>query len=214
MEANSVMDRMRRAAGSPYRFLIVAAILAAFFCLLPIHADAPEQGGARVAQQTQQQALVPDATQLPGIPGVPAGADLSERTQENAYLHSTLRYLCGHSVQRREALSAQLVGLSRAAMEEKIGSVIPGARITGFSAQEVDIALELDIPCPLHWVLKSGENGKLQVLQNTTGEALSVVRETDIAYAGLTPQAQEDLLEGMIFDDVQLLEGYLENLDS
>ena len=62
------------------------------------------------------------------------GADLSERTAADGYLHRTLYYApCGHSVQRREALPAQLTGLSRQALEKEIGSVIPGAAVTGFS---------------------------------------------------------------------------------
>ena len=74
--------------------------------------------------------------------------------------------------------------------------------------------MEMAIPCPLHWVLRKGENGRLQVLQNMTGEALSVVRESDEAFDLLPGEAQEQLLEGMVFDDVQMLEGYLESLGS
>ena len=204
-----------RAAWFPYRFLIAAAILAAAFCLLPIHADAPEQGAQRLAQGTDEAVLTIEATALPGIPGIPAGADLSQRTQENAYLHRTLRYApCGHSVQRREQLPTALKGLTRAALEAEIGGVIPGAQVVGFSAQEVDIALEAEIPCPLHWVIGIGENGRVQVMQNVTGEALLVVRETQIESAQLPDETREALLAGLIFDDVQQAEGYLESLDS
>ena len=27
----------------------------------------------------------------------------------------------------------------------------------------------MDVPCPLHWVLRAGDDGLLAVLQNTTG---------------------------------------------
>lgn len=202
----------------PYRFLIAAAVLAAIFCLMPIHVDAPETQDTPNLAQTQQedrQVIAAQSTQAPAIPGVPVGADLSERTQSGAYLHRTVRYTpCGHSVQRREALPAQLCGLSQAALESALGDVIPGARMTGFTAQEVDVALEMEIPCPLHWMLRTGENGKLQVLQNTAGEALSVVRETQISPALLEEDTRAQLLDGMIFDDVQQLEGYLESLES
>lgn len=192
----------------PYRFLLAAAVIAVILCLFPVHVDAPGQTQAqRVAQE--------QAEDLPQLQGVAAGADLSERTQSGCALHRTLYYApCGHSVQRREALPAALVGLSRSAMETELDGVIPGAKITGFSAQEVDIAVQADIPCPLHWVLAVGESGLLEVRQNVTGETLDVVRTTDLRADALTDEAREELQEGMMFDDVQTLEGYLENLSS
>ena len=92
--------------------------------------------------------------------------------------------------------------------------MIPGAAVTGFSAGEVDIALSTRIPCPLHWVLRGGEDGKLAVLQNRSGEALETVRTTDVPLAQAPQEEQEELREGRIFDDVQALEGYLESLSS
>jgi len=189
-----------QAIRSPLRFFLAAAVLAAILCLYPAKVDAPEQ-------MTAQQETADG--------GQPVGADLSERTGAEGYLHRTLYYApCGHSVQRREKLPAQLVGLTRAALESALPGVIPGAAVTGFSQDEVDIALSADIPCPLHWVLRTGENGMLQVLQNRNGEALSVVRETDVGAACAGEQETAALLEGKIFDDVQALEGYLESISS
>ncbi|MBR2943206.1 MAG: hypothetical protein IKB82_07395 [Clostridia bacterium] len=189
---------------SPYRFLIAAAALAAFMCMFPVYVDAPVQSAVYHGEEAGK----PQA-------GLAAGADLTVRTQSHAYLHRTTTYLpCGHSVQRRETLPAALAGLSRAALEQEMGDVLPGARITGFSAQEVDVAIGLDMPCPLHWVLIAGENGRLQVQRNLTGEKLETVRQTDIEQALLDETTRGDLLEGLVFDDVQALEGYLESLSS
>jgi len=194
---------------SPYRFFLAAAALAALMCMFPVYVDAPVQSAVHRQEGEADEADAGERT------GLAAGADLSERTQSHAYLHRTTTYApCGHSVQRREALPAPLVGLSRAAIEAEIGSVLPGARITGFSAQEVDVALAMDIPCPLHWVLIAGENGKLQVRQNLTGDALKTVRQTDIEQALLDEATRGELFEGLVFDDVQALEGYLESLSS
>lgn len=89
-----------------------------------------------------------------------AGADLSAQTNRETYLHRTLYYApCGHSVQRREKLPAQLVGLTRGALEKEIGGLYENAAVTGFSAGEVDITTRMDMPCPLHWVLRGGEDG-------------------------------------------------------
>lgn len=205
---------------SPYRFLLAAAVLAVMLCLFPVTVDAPEEPQTLLAAESSMPP--PSAVQNSSVAQErdsendrPAGADLSERTAAGCFLHRTLYYApCGHSVQRREALPAQLVGMSRALLEQEIGGVIPGAAVTGFSASEVDIALSTDIPCPLHWVLKNGEDGKLAVLQNRSGEALEVVRTTDVTLAQAPQDDQAELREGRIFDDVQALEGYLESLSS
>lgn len=188
--------------GSPYRFFLAAAVLAAILCLFPAKVDAPEQTVA------QREAASPVNEQS-------VGADLSERTSAGCYLHRTLYYApCGHSVQGREKLPSQLTGLSRAAFEAALPSEIPGAAVTGFSCEEVDIALSVDIPCPLHWVLRTGEDGMLHVLQNRDGESLASVRRTDISAKTVSEAERAELVEGRIFDDVQALEGYLEGISS
>ena len=63
-------------------------------------------------------------------------------------------------------------------------------------------------------MLKTGENGCLTVLQNLTGESLSPVRTTELRAGALSDEAQAELSAGLIFDDVQTLEGYLESLIS
>ena len=197
-----------RAKASPYRFFAVAAILAVLFSLLPTQADAPVEGAQYLAQeQENEQEKYTDL-------GVPAGADVSDTTQAGTYLHRTMRYMCGHSVQRREELPAQLRGLTHAALEKDIVRVIPDAKVTGFSVQEVAIAQAMEIPCPLHWVLRLGENGRLQVLQNMTGETLEVIREAEVERQALGTDTLQELLAGVTFDDVQALEGYMESLNS
>ena len=193
----------------PYRFFLLAAALALILCLFPIRAKEPAEEDSLTAQTQKQNE---SGTQPQGVP---AGADLSERTAAGCTLHQTLVYApCGHSIQRRDPLDARLLGLTRAALEKEIGSVLPGAAVTGFSAQEVDAAVSADIPCPLHWVLKTGEDGFLHVYQNRDGASLSLVRSTDIPSSRLDESARQELLDGRIFDDVQALEGYLESMSS
>ena len=190
---------------TPFRFLIAAAVLAAILCLFP----------AKVEEEKPQLIAANPTDQPQAITDLPAGADLSERTSGGCMLHRTLYYApCGHSIQRREPLPSKLTGLSREALEQEIESVIPDAAVTGFSGAEVDIALSTDIPCPLHWVLKSGEDGMLVVMQNRDGEALEVVRGTDIPLGRVSETEIEAIREGRVFDDVQALEGYLESLSS
>ena len=188
-----------------YRYLLIIVVVAALLCLMPARgADAPNE--KKPQTETAQSVEAAEA---------PAGADLSVKTDRETYLHRTLYYApCGHSVQRREKLSARLVGLTRGALESEIGDVLPDATVTGFSADEVDVTLRKDIPCPLHWVLKGGDDGLLCVLQNQDGETLGVIRRTDIPVTAAPEGEQDDLRDGRMFDDVQALEGYLESLSS
>lgn len=188
-----------------YRYLLIIVLVAALLCLMPARgADAPNEKKPHTA-----------AVQSVESAEAPAGADLSAQTNRETYLHRTLYYApCGHSVQRREKLPAQLVGLTRGALEREIGGLYENAAVTGFSAGEVDITTRMDMPCPLHWVLQGGEDGLLAVWQNTTGEALSVVRKTDIPVTAAAEEEQDELRDGRMFDDVQALEGYLESLSS
>lgn len=188
-----------------YRYLLIIVLVAALLCLMPARgADAPNEKKPQTA-----------AAQSVESAEAPAGADLSAQTNRETYLHRTLYYApCGHSVQRREKLPAQLVGLTRGVLEKEIGGLYENAAVTGFSAGEVDITTRMDMPCPLHWVLRGGEDGLLAVWQNTTGEALSVVRKTDIPVTAAAEEEQDELRDGRIFDDVQALEGYLESLSS
>lgn len=204
-------ERVMRMEVSPYRFFAVAAILAALFSMLPTQADAPDEG-MLAAVQEEAIALEREETEMPE--GIPAGAELPDVTQAGTFLHRTLQYVCGHSVQRREPLPARLRGLSRDALDTEIARVIPGGQITGFSVQEVDIAQRIEIPCPLHWVLRLSESGTLEVLQNMDGETLCAIREVRVEREMLGEETQQELLAGVIFDDVQALEGYLENLSS
>ena len=188
-----------------YRYLLIIVLVAALLCLMPARgADAPNEKKPQTA-----------AAQSVESAEAPAGADLSAQTNRETYLHRTLYYApCGHSVQRREKLPAQLVGLTRGALEKEIGGLYENAAVTGFSAGEVDITTRMDMPCPLHWVLRGGEDGLLAVWQNTTGEALSVVRKTDIPVTAAAEEEQDELRDGRMFDDVQALDGYLESLSS
>lgn len=188
-----------------YRYLLIIVLVAALLCLMPARgADAPNEKKPQTA-----------AAQSVESAEAPAGADLSAQTNRETYLHRTLYYApCGHSVQRREKLPAQLVGLTRGALEKEIGGLYENAAVTGFSAGEVDITTRMDMPCPLHWVLQGGEDGLLAVWQNTTGEALNVVRKTDIPVTAAAEEEQDELRDGRMFDDVQALEGYLESLSS
>ena len=63
-------------------------------------------------------------------------------------------------------------------------------------------------------MLAAGEDGLLHVMQNLSGEDMQTVRKTDIPLSRAPQEERQELLRGMVFDDVQAMEGYLENLSS
>ena len=69
-----------------YRYLLIVVALAAMLCLLPAQgADAPSAEKPQTARETH-------------TVEAPAGADLSVKTDRDAYLHRTMYYApCGHS---------------------------------------------------------------------------------------------------------------------
>ena len=101
-----------------YRYLLIIVLVAALLCLMPAQgADAPNEKKPQTA-----------AAQSVESAEAPAGADLSAQTNRETYLHRTLYYApCGHSVQRREKLPAQLVGLTRSVLEKEIGGLYESA---------------------------------------------------------------------------------------
>ena len=111
-----------------YRYLLIIVLVAALLCLMPARgADAPNEKKPQTA-----------AAQSVESAEAPAGADLSAQTNRETYLHRTLYYApCGHSVQRREKLPAQLVGLTRGALEKEIGGLYESAAVTGYSVRRM-----------------------------------------------------------------------------
>ncbi len=117
---------------------------------------------------------------------------------------------CGHELTRRQALPAELVGKGR----EAITAAYDLWRVTSFGAAEVVMEQSVQLYCPDHMVLMADEGGMLCIFQNRYGDALGLVRETDVALNELPEAVQTELRQGKGFPTVEAVEQWLESVES
>ena len=138
----------------------------------------------------------------------PAGADLSVKTDRDAYLHRTMYYApCGHSVQAagKAARPARRADARRAGKE--IGGLYENAAVTELSRRRGGREhAHGRYPARCIGSCGRGTTNLLAVLQNTTGETLTVVRRTDIPVALAAGGGAGRASRRRMFDDVQALE--------
>ena len=140
-----------------------------------------------------------------------AGSAPSSVLSEKCQVVQTLTYApCGHAITRRQALPPELVGKTR----EDAAYVYESFRITGFSAEEIEMEQALDMFCPEHVVLMPNESGILCIFENRYGDALALVRELETRLADLPDSYQEELRPGKGFDSLAELESWLESIES
>ena len=86
---------------------------------------------------------------------------------------------------------------------------------TAFSAREGMDKVQFEVPdLILLDVLMPGEDGTLCVFQNKYGDALMLVRELDARLEHLPAALQEEVRDGLGFDDLATLEQWLESAES
>lgn len=132
-----------------YRYLLIIVLVAALLCLMP----------ARGADARRKEAADRGRAERRKRRSARGGGLIRPNEQGDVSApHAVLRAL---RPQRSAAgkTAAQLVGLTRGVLEKEIGGLYENAAVTGFSAGEVDITTRMDMPCPLHWVLRGGEDG-------------------------------------------------------
>ena len=149
--------------------------------------------------------------QAPDDPLTQVGAEPAARLAEGCQVVQKLTYApCGHAVTRRQALPTELYGKTR----EDAQAAYEPFRITGFSAEVLEMEQALDMFCPEHVVLKPNESGVLCIFENRYGDALALVRELETLLRDLPDSCQQELLPGKGFDTLADLESWLESLDS
>lgn len=126
-------------------------------------------------------------------------------------LHQTLDYaVCGHHVERKIDAPDTVLGMNREVFEQAMADW----RITSFASSRVDMTRTLEMPCPAHWVIWAGADGKLGVYRNLYGEELLCLRNLEIAVSAAPESDEAQLRRGMCFDTEQEAEAYLEAIQS
>lgn len=163
-----------------------AAVMAAAVLMLPARGEAPAADDAQVSADR---------------------VTLSDTSQ----LYQTLTYTrCDHTVTRRVTAPVELYGRTL----EETAALYAEWQVTEFSPAEMKMERRLDMFCPDHRVVMPDGAGYLCVYENKYGEAMALVRETQIRLSDLPAAVQEECRFGVGFATAQEMEMWLEGVES
>ena len=118
----------------------------------------------------------------------------------------TMRFLrCGHSVTRRTEAGARNEGLAFGEMREKYADW----ELRDFSGASVTMEKELDLFCPLHYVLTAGDSGEIVLSVNRYGDGMAVEKTYDTVLNQVSEEKREQIIYGIGFDSPEEAEAWL-----
>ena len=157
-------------------------------------------------EQVAKQTPVPTAE---ATPDSQAAAGQQIRLTEQAKLILHIRYTkCGHTIES-DISDPELSNLTR----EELAAMFPDGTVTEFAADGAKINESIEGICSNHYILKYDE----------ATQSFSVYRreETDqdlklvTSFEGIDmPIVDEALKEGILFDSLEQIESYIEDIDS
>lgn len=174
----------------------VLIIAATVFGYKAARSSQEEQRAAQQARQQQQQIQAPS--------GQPAAAE-PERLGIDGKVYLQVKYTkCGHMVET-EVTDKKYVGMTQEELENQFAN----AELTEFSKDKVVFLVETPSVCTLHYIVKY-EDGMLNIYQPQENQAEPTL------YKRIEMEAVNDaaLEEGIIFDSLEQVESYLENIES
>ena len=147
--------------------------------------------------------------------GDPSGsvdtAKNAEKVEDGCVLTQTLAYTrCAHEVTRRVEAPTSLTGKTR----EEAQAAYPDWQLTEFLPARIAMRRDIALHCPEHYVLMPDEAGMLGVFRNEYGDGLKFLRGLETPLSALPEDVAQSVREGMGFDSLEALEGYLESLES
>lgn len=169
-------------------------------------AKTKEEMQNKAQEQATSSLRIPVTTPTPTTDGKMAMGLLNNATlQGDAVLTIQYQYaLCRHTVE--DEVSEGLDGKT----ETDLLTDYPGATIVEFDAEHAIISVPIDMYCPEHYILKSVE-GVLEIHRTVPGkEETSVERKLDDVSAPADPALET----GIVFDSLEDIEEYLENMES
>ena len=117
---------------------------------------------------------------------------------------------CAHGVDEMPS-ALPYVGQTR----EEFQTEFPDGRIDVFSASEVELFFVHIGACPQHVMLKAGDLGQLHVYQaNSETLAVESLQSLPLYAEAFDAGTAEELYEGIVFDTVDQVNEYLENVES
>lgn len=118
--------------------------------------------------------------------------------------------LCGHECNKEE-VGGSLIGYTL----EDVTALWQDARVTTLNGEQAVIERELEQYCPKHYILQTKSDQMLDVL-HTDEQSLetSVLMTIPIDLTRVHDEVRALLDEGLVFDSLEQINAYLEDIDS
>lgn len=172
-------------------------------CVLLVCACAYGVMAARSRQNRQTEQLQ-SGTVSPSPAALPAAAE-PERLGPEGKVYLQVHYTkCGHTVET-DITDQEYIGMTK----QDIADEFSNAKLQSFSKDKAVLVVETPSICTLHFIVKY-EEGKLNIYQ-PQGEDAQPKLYKSIEMDTIADPALE---EGVVFDSLEQVESYLENLES
>lgn len=191
-----------------YMGVALVAVVALGFTLGSIR-----DGGNTVPSATAQHTPVPTAGQEVNkkLDESLGSAEGKLVIKENTPVHYEYTYeLCGHIYDETKKPTIEMIGLDA----DGLAKLLPNATSTSIDKEGVHIKLTLNQICPQHVMLKL-EGDKCVIYRNELGtENLKAQQDFSIDKDKWDSQWLQSLKEGIVFESVEELESFVEDMES
>ena len=117
---------------------------------------------------------------------------------------------CGHTIEKQIDATEDMIGLTR----EQFAELYPDAEITEFSPNAVHVKQRFSQYCPKHLILKQHENG-LAIFKTVAGtERMELYMRIAVDFDSLAADDQAVLKTGRMFNSLEDIEAYIEDIES
>lgn len=156
------------------------------------------------SRQNRQTDLPQAGGVSPSPAALPAAAE-PERLGAEGKVYLQVHYTkCGHTVET-DVTDKEYIGMTKQDIEDEFSN----AKLQSFSKDKAVLVVETPSICTLHFIVKY-EEGKLNIYQ-PQGEDAQPKLYKSIEMETIADPALE---EGVVFDSLEQVESYLENLES
>lgn len=175
---------------------IAVCVLLACACVYGVMAARSRQN-----RQTEQ---LQSGTVSPSPAALPAAAE-PERLGAEGKVYLQVHYTkCGHTVET-DVTDKEYIGMTKQDIEDEFSN----AQLQSFSKDKAVLVVETPSICTLHFIVKY-EEGKLNIYQPQGEDARPKLYKS----IEMDTIADPALEEGVVFDSLEQVESYLENLES
>ena len=188
--------RVDTARHTALKVAIAVCVLLACACVYGVMAARSRQN-----RQTEQ---LQSGTISPSPAALPAAAE-PERLGPEGKVYLQVHYTkCGHTVET-DITDKEYIGMTK----QDIADEFSNAELQSFSKDKAVLVVETPSICTLHFIVKY-EEGKLNIYQPQGEDAQPKL------YKSIEMDTIDDpaLEEGVVFDSLEQVESYLENLES